>query len=461
MGGTANGGLVRTGPAIILDHLRRTLVAPLAGRPDGELLRLFALGGPGAVSAFEAIVRRHGPLVWAACRAALGDSHDAEDAFQATFVVLARKSHSLRRPESLGPWLFGVARHVSARARDAAARRRRHERRAAATEGGRAPEGLAPDEVALLHAEVGRLPERLRAAVILCDLGGLGYQEAAERLGVPHATLRGRLVRARERLRRRLTRLGFGPGAALALAPVSVPRLLVQATTRSASAFAAGGFVPESVLLLTNGGLPMFLAKCKMVGLSALTAGVLVAGAVGLSGQALTPAPDPRPVTAGIGVQALSNTRASARDDGDAVADLVRRAQRLQDRGDAAGALEALRQAEEAMRNWQTHLRRDRDRDHRDEGHTGPVRPGAGADRPSGIGALGPVAATPGEGAALPGTNSFGRRPGATTSAAPGVPMKPSDGRDLEDRLRKVEVKLDQLLRALERQPDGPTRPAP
>src|SRR5262249_35683086 len=160
---------------------------------------------------------------------------DAEDAFQATFLVLVRKARSLRRPDALGPWLFGVARHVATRARQSTARRREHERRAAAAEAVGSPVGLGPDEAALVHAEVGRLPEGLRAAVVLCDLEGLSYQEAAERLGWSHATLRGRLTRARERLRRRLTRLGFGPGAALALAPVSVPRLLVQATTQSAS----------------------------------------------------------------------------------------------------------------------------------------------------------------------------------------------------------------------------------
>jgi RNA polymerase sigma factor (sigma-70 family) len=443
---------VRTGPAIILDHLRRSLAAPLAARPDGELLRLFAAGGPGSAPAFEVIVRRHGPLVWAACRAVLGASHDTEDAFQATFVVLARKARSVRRPESLGPWLFGVARHVSARAREANARRRRHERRAAGPEGGRAPGGLAPDEVALLHAEVGRLPERLRAAVVLCDLGGLGYQEAAERLGVPHATLRGRLVRARERLRRRLARLGFGPDAVLSFTPAAVPRLLVQATTQSATTYAAGGAVPESVLLLTNGGLPMFLTKCKMAGLSALTTGVLVAGAVGLSGQALTPA-DPRPRTVGEASEAFLNTFAAARDDGDAVADLVRRAQRLQDRGDAAGALEALKQAEEAMKGWQAHLRRDRDRDRRGEVNVSPVRP----DLPAQPGLRPSVALPPGEGAAPSG----GLRPGAMPGAAPVAPMKPGDGRDLEERLRKVEERLDRLLKAMERQPDRPTRPAP
>src|SRR5262249_59429869 len=86
------GGPVTTGPAIVLDHLCRTLAAPLAGQPDGELLRLFAAGGPRSRPAFEALVRRHGPLVLSVCRAVLGHVHDAEDAFQATFLVLVRKA---------------------------------------------------------------------------------------------------------------------------------------------------------------------------------------------------------------------------------------------------------------------------------------------------------------------------------------------------------------------------------
>jgi RNA polymerase sigma factor (sigma-70 family) len=446
---------VTTGPRLVLDYLRRSLAADaLAGRADGELLRLFCRGGPTAGPAFEALVRRHGPMVWRACRAALRDPHAAEDCFQATFLVLVRRAGALRRPDAVGPWLFGVARRVTAHARGHALRRRELELRTVAGEAARPP-GPEPDLAEVVHAEVGRLPERLRDAVVLCDLEGLSYQEAAERLGLPHATLRGRLARARVRLRQRLTRLGFGPDAALALAPVAVPRVLTQATVQSASAVAAGstsGFVPESILLLTNGELSMFLTKCKMAGLSALTAGVLVAGALGLSGQALTP-PDPRPVTAGGGEQAFVNKFAAARDDGDEVADLVRRAQRLQDRGDAAGALEALKQAEEAMKGWQAHLRRDRDRDRRGGGDAGPARP----DQPAQPGMRPPGAFPPGS--ALPSPR--GLRPGAMPGAVPGVPMKPGDGRDLEDRLRKVEDKLDRLLRALERQPDGPTRPAP
>src|SRR5262249_18998356 len=192
------GGHVAPGPAIILAPLRRSLAAPaLAGQPDGALLRLFAAGGPAACPAFETLLRRHGPLVWRACRAALRDANAAEDAFQATFLVLVRRAGSLRHPDALGPWLFGVARRVAARARADAARRQVVESRACVPESVSAC-GPEPDVAGLVHDAVGGLPEALRAAVVLCDLQGLSYQEAANQLGWTHATLRGRLARARE-----------------------------------------------------------------------------------------------------------------------------------------------------------------------------------------------------------------------------------------------------------------------
>jgi RNA polymerase sigma factor (sigma-70 family) len=412
---------VTSGPAILLDHLRRTLAAPAAGRPDGELLRLFTLGGPSAGPAFEALVRRHGPLVWRACRAVLGDTHDAEDAFQATFLVLVHKARSLRRPEALGPWLFAVARHVAARARDGTARRRAHERRAAASGAVSAPSGLASDEAALVHAEVGRLPEGLRAAVVLCDLQGLTYEEAAGRLGVSHATLRGRLARARERLRRRLARCGLGPDG-LALAPVAVPRALVRATARSAAfvAGSAGGAVPESVLLLMKGGLmSMAWTKLKAAGLCALAASILAAGALGLSAQAPAPVQEPprsdnvlaQPVFPPAGTLVRLPERASP---ADRILRLANEARRLDEGDDPEGALRALRQLDDAAWAWQGDLRRRRG---------GPAAGGAA--------------------------------PAAQSQPRPVLPNQPAGAADLESRLREVEKKLDRLLKAL----DGPKSP--
>jgi RNA polymerase sigma factor (sigma-70 family) len=194
------------GSAILLRHVRRVLAAPLAGLPDGDLLRKFAAGGADSEPAFEVLVRRHGPMVLSTCRSAMGDIHAADDCFQAAFLVLVGTGRSLRLRGPLGPWLFQVARRMCVRARIALARRAKHEACAPARDP--TAGNLDRDMVALIHAEVGRLPSVLRTAVVLCDLGGLSYQEAADRLGLPHATVRGRLARARERLRQRLGNAG-------------------------------------------------------------------------------------------------------------------------------------------------------------------------------------------------------------------------------------------------------------
>jgi len=279
----------------ILDHLYRTAgAAALAGRSDAELLR-HVVAGPGtaAEAAFTVLVHRHGPLVYRTCRAALRDTHDAEDAFQATFLVLARKARTLRVRRDLGPWLYEVARRVSAHARAAAARRRKHEQQAAAVRAGSVSDGTNSDcEIAsLVHEAVGRLPQRFRAAIVLCDLEGLSYREAAGRLGWTLPTVRNRLARGRQRLRTALRRAGLAPeSAALATATApTLPRALAITTARAAAQVATGsaGGVAESVLILVNGGLhAMLIAKLKTVGLSMLAALLLVAGAHGLGAQA-------------------------------------------------------------------------------------------------------------------------------------------------------------------------------
>src|SRR5262249_38554469 len=173
----------------ILGHLHE---AALAGDPDAELLRRFASGaGASAEAAFTVLVRRHGPAVFRACRAALRDRHDAEDALQATVLGLPAQAPSLAPRAGLGPWLAEVARRVAAHARAAALRRKAHERRAAEARasagGGPAAE---PDLVAAVWDALGRLPERYRTPVVLCDLEGLSYQEAAPRLGLSHPPVR-------------------------------------------------------------------------------------------------------------------------------------------------------------------------------------------------------------------------------------------------------------------------------
>src|SRR5207248_11709597 len=152
----------------------------------------------GAEAAFTVLLQAHGPLVYRTCRAGLRDTHDAEDAFQATFLVLARKARSLRVRGDLGPWLYEVARRVSAHACAAASRRRTHEQLAAVGAASvRDGKNGEPDVAGLVHDAVGRLPERFRAAVVLCDLEGLSYREAAGRLGWTLPTVRNRLARRR------------------------------------------------------------------------------------------------------------------------------------------------------------------------------------------------------------------------------------------------------------------------
>lgn len=212
--------------------------AGLGQRDDGALLADFLDRRDSA--AFEAIVRRHGPLVLAACRQVLRDEAAAEDAFQATFVILHQKARSIRRQPSLGGWLFRVARRTALRARRAADRRTRHETKAPQ------PRISQPDlswheAVAILHEELDRLPATYRDALIHCYLEGLSRDEAARRLGWTVNELRGRLERGRSRLRAQLERRGLTLSAGLlaAVAIESIPTSLVAATTRTVAEPAA------------------------------------------------------------------------------------------------------------------------------------------------------------------------------------------------------------------------------
>lgn len=184
---------------------------------DSQLIGL-VLGGHEirARAAFTAVVHRHGPMVLRICRHILGDTQDAEDVFQATFLVLMRKARSVRKADSLASWLHGVALRISVRTRVNTARRRAGERQAAAMR----TRAQAPDAIdqswAELHEEIARLPDRYREPVVLCYLQGLTTEAAADRLRCPRGTILSRLSRARHRLRARLTRRGLGPMSALA-----------------------------------------------------------------------------------------------------------------------------------------------------------------------------------------------------------------------------------------------------
>ena len=193
-----------------------------AGLTDAQLLARFAAGHEdGAEFAFEALMERHGSMVFRVCLGVLRDEHAAEDAFQATFLVLARKARSIWVKDSLASWLHGVAHRVAARSRSDAARRRRHERRLGEARGPACeimPDHHRSEAWAILSEEIARLPETYRAPVVLCYLEAMSYQAAAASLGVTEDTVRGRLARARERLRKSLARRG-----------VEVPAIVVSA----------------------------------------------------------------------------------------------------------------------------------------------------------------------------------------------------------------------------------------
>jgi RNA polymerase sigma factor (sigma-70 family) len=200
------------------------------GLTDAELLRRFRDDRDEA--AFGTLVARHGPMVFGVCRRVLGDYHGAEDAFQATFLVLARRAGAADR-DGLGPWLYGIASRTARKARVAAARRREYERRAAALCPAHAtPAEPAADLGPLLDEELRRLPAGLRAAVLLCDVGGFSRRQAARHLGCPESTLSGRLAVARRRLAVRLARRGVAPSLAGLAAPL--PPLLANQTARAA-----------------------------------------------------------------------------------------------------------------------------------------------------------------------------------------------------------------------------------
>jgi RNA polymerase sigma factor (sigma-70 family) len=246
---------------------------------DGELLGAFVTARDAA--AFEELLRRHGPMVLGVCRRVLRDAHDAEDAFQAAFLVLARRAASVVPREAVGNWLYGVACRTALEARRMIARRRAREKQAAAAPRPTDSEPCPPDLHDLLDHELSRLPDKLRLPVVLCDLEGRTRREVARQLGVPDGTLSNRLTAARRTLAKRLADRGvtLPAGAlAIALAGSAVPALLAASTLRAALATgpAAAAAVSAAVSTLTQGVLKtMFLAKLKTIAAVALALGVV------------------------------------------------------------------------------------------------------------------------------------------------------------------------------------------
>ncbi len=264
-------------------------------RTDAELLDLFAHRDDHE-DAFEALVVRHGPSVLRACRRVLSDPNDAEDAFQATFLILARRagSGSIGRPESLGPWLYGIALRVARKARVAAARRRRHEQQVA----GRLDwDGADRHDIqSVLREEIDGLPEPLRGPVVLCYLEEMTYHAAAGLLRVSESTIRGRLAKARSLLRVRLSRktgvvLARPRNTPESRLPVSgVPPALIAATIRSAMTLTPGGVgslgISAAVAELMEGVLTMMLVTRWMVGAVVVAAlGLAAAGGMAMAAK--------------------------------------------------------------------------------------------------------------------------------------------------------------------------------
>jgi RNA polymerase sigma factor (sigma-70 family) len=275
----------------VLRHLRRTSRRrDDGGLTDGQLLERFLAARDEA--AFEALVRRHGPMVLGVCRRVLGGAggaYDAEDAFQATFLVLVHRAGSVAARESVGSWLYGVAYRTALKARAAAARRRAKEKQMARPEAVHERD-LGRELRPLIDQELSRLPEKYREPIVLCDLEGRTREEAARRLGCPEGTVSGRLARARGMLAKRLARHGLtlSGGAvvhalAAGAAPACVPPSLVGSTVRAAARVAAGhaaaGAVSAPVAALTAGVLQtMVVSKIKLGLAVALAVALLGAG---------------------------------------------------------------------------------------------------------------------------------------------------------------------------------------
>jgi RNA polymerase sigma factor (sigma-70 family) len=277
----------------LLAHSLASLTRRLTARPEADAALLARYRAANDPAAFAELVRRHGPMVLGVCRRMLGQAHDADDAFQATFLVLARGARSVRNPGALPAWLYGTAVRVCRKAR---ARRVAPMPPAAGASSGADPfaEVAWKEVCGLLDEELGRLPAALREPLLLCYFNGLTRDEAAERLGWSRRTLMRRLEQARARLRRRLERRGLGKlgvGAAV-LSPGGLAALVPDALAAAAVGVGTGGPVPPGVGALAGGATVRLLHVVAGLALALVLAG----GGLGLA--ALPSPPDTSPPTA-------------------------------------------------------------------------------------------------------------------------------------------------------------------
>src|SRR5262245_61958593 len=276
--------MVKTPATRLIQFLKRGVEDPRQRDfSDLDLLQRFVKDHDEA--AFAVLIRRYGRTVFSVCRCVLPCESDAEDAFQATFLVLARRAESIRKGQSLGSWLYGVAHKTALKARANAATRRSHEAKALVLAASSPVDDLTWREVqAVLHDELNRLPEPLRAPLILCYLESRTLDEAARALGCGKGALRGKLERARQLLQSRLARRGIGPMAFVGVLAVTTTASadLVVSTAQAASSVAAGGaataVVSAQVAALTEGVNAVFASKVKIVAAMLLLVGALSAG---------------------------------------------------------------------------------------------------------------------------------------------------------------------------------------
>ncbi len=285
----------------VIQHLR-SILRDAAGLTDGQLLEDYISRRDEA--AFAALVRRHGPMVWGVCRRVLRNHHDAEDAFQATFLVLVRKAASIASRELLANWLYGVAHQTALKARATAAKRKGRERQVTEMpEPAVVEQDLWNDLQPLLDQELSRLPDKYRVVIVLCDLEGKTRKEAARQLGCPEGTVAGQLVRARAMLAKRLTQRGVALSggvlaAVLARQAAGVPTTVVSSAANSFAAgqAAATGPVSVKVAALTEGVLKaMMMSKLKAVIAVVLVLGFLVTGATVLTCRTAAGQDDKKP----------------------------------------------------------------------------------------------------------------------------------------------------------------------
>jgi RNA polymerase sigma factor (sigma-70 family) len=278
----------------------------LTGMSDAQLLARFSEArDTQGEAAFRELIQRHGPMVMGVCWHILRRPHDADDAFQATFLVLVRKARSIRVRESLGPWLHSVAYRTALRARAQASRYQQ-------TDIEPRDKSVTPEDDVfrldlrpVLHEELGRLPDKYRAPIVLCHLEGKSQEEAARLLDWPLGTVSGRLSRGRQLLKSRLERRGLAAPSLLLPAvwhelssPVSIS--LIEAAAANATRFAAAQAVPASIHVLTRGVLrTMLLHNLQIASVAALVIAA-ASGSAGLwaglpSGAGQQPRPSAQP----------------------------------------------------------------------------------------------------------------------------------------------------------------------